>query len=58
MEYIRNIFYRVVFTPNTPVNIAEETSKKINLDNYRIDFEKFDREVAAKCTQYMFYKYK
>ena len=55
------MFYRV--TPmNTimtkpQVTLVDETKKSLNLQNYKIDFEKFDREVEAKCNQNMFYNY-
>jgi hypothetical protein len=61
MEYIRNMFYRVVFTPNipnTPVNIVEDTQKNINLQKYNFNVEKFDKDIEAICINNMFYKYK
>ena len=62
MDFFRSVFYRVIpyqtiITKPASI-IEEETSKKINLDNYRIDFENFDKEVENKCRQNMFYKYK
>ncbi len=56
------MFYRVV-PLNTILskNHASEvdlTKKNLNLQNYKIDFEKFDKEVEAKCKQNMFYNYK
>ena len=65
MEFFKSIFYRVI-----PVNtIMEKPSVTVvgemvrkhnlqNLQNYKIDFEKFDKEVQAKCNQNMFYNYK
>ena len=61
MDYIRNMFYRAI-PANTvvekPVTVDEETKNKLNLQNYKFDVEKFDKEVEAKCKQNMFYKYK
>jgi hypothetical protein len=62
MEYIRNMFYRVVYTQNTQntqdkeITVVEETQKNLNLKNYKIDFEKFDKEVDSIIKQNMFYK--
>jgi hypothetical protein len=62
MEFFKSMFYRVV-PLNTILskNHASEvdlTKKNLNLQNYKIDFEKFDKEVEAKCKQNMFYNYK
>ncbi len=56
------MFYRVVYTQNTQntqdkeITVVEETQKNLNLKNYKIDFEKFDKEVDSIIKQNMFYK--
>ena len=56
------MFYRVVYTQNTQNTqnkentVVEETNKNLNLKNYKIDFEKFDKEVDSIIKQNMFYK--
>ena len=62
MDFFRSVFYRVIpyqTLITKPVTIIdEETQKNINLKNYKIDIEKFDKEVEAICISNMFYKYK
>ena len=64
MEYFRNLFYRVItpskteITEITEIVNDEEKRKNLNLKNYKIDFEKFDKNIEAICIHNMFYKYK
>jgi hypothetical protein len=61
MEFFKSIFYRVLpvntIMTKSPITIVDETKNNLNLQNYKIDFDKFDKEVQAKCNQNLFYNY-
>jgi hypothetical protein len=62
MDFFRSVFYRVIpyqtIITKPVIIVEEETQKNINLKNYKIDFENFDKNIEAICINNMFYKYK
>ncbi len=62
MDFFKSVFYRVLpyqsIVSKPPDTNIEQTEKYINLQSYKFDVEKFDKEVENKCIQNMFYIYK